>query len=255
MTSKGLVSKSKIDAIKTAIRAKGAGAASMTLDEMATAIGTIGGGSSPTGTIQITENGTYDVAAYASAAVNVSSGGGGGGSDDLLLARIKNTLASYRSTETFTLVHSAFFKCTALKSLFLPNATANTDCIRESGVETLVIGSTGSVTGLERASSLIVADVINSGQIGSQTFALCSALNTIILRSSTLKALANVNVFNGTPFASGGTGGTIYVPSALIASYKAAANWSTVDGYGTITWTAIEGSAYENAYADGTPIS
>lgn len=76
MTSKGLVSKSKIDAIKSAIRAKGAGSSSMTLDQMASAIGTIGGGSSPTGTISITENGTYDVAAYASALVNVSGGGG-----------------------------------------------------------------------------------------------------------------------------------------------------------------------------------
>ena len=43
----------------------------------------------------------------------------------------------------------------------------------------------------------------------------------------------------------------VYVPSALIASYQAASNWSTK---GDIFY-AIEGSVYENAYADGTPIT
>lgn len=70
-----------------------------------------------------------------------------------------------------------------------------------------------------------------------------------------MQGLANVNAFANTPFKSGGAGGEIYVPSALIDTYKASANWSTLDGYGTVTWKAIEGSIYENAYADGTPIA
>lgn len=49
------------------------------------------------------------------------------------------------------------------------------------------------------------------------------------------------------------TGGTIYIPKVLYdhlgdgtsLDYKAATNWSTVDGYGAITWAKIEGSAYE----------
>lgn len=83
-----------------------------------------------------------------------------------------------------------------------------------------------------------------SGYVGLSN---CPALTTLILRQETVPTLRGVDVFNGTPFASGGTGGTIYVREALIDSYKAAANWSTLDGYGTITWKAIEGSEYDES--------
>lgn len=98
----------------------------------------------------------------------------------------------------------------------------------------------------------------------NQTFFYnCSALHTIILRTTnSILGLGNVNTFTGTKFASGGTGGTIYIPKALYdhlgdgtsLDYKAKTNWSTIDGYGTITWAKIEGSQYEHYYADGTPI-
>lgn len=82
----------------------------------------------------------------------------------------------------------------------------------------------------------------------------CTKLNKLIIRKNGVATLSNVNNFTGTPFASGGTGGEIYVPSAQISSYKTANNWSTIHGYGTITWKAIEGSYYETHYADGRTI-
>ena len=99
--------------------------------------------------------------------------------------------------------------------------------------------------------------------IPAAAFQSASALNTIILRkSSALVTLANVSAFTSTKFASGGAGGTIYIPEALYdelgtessLDYQSASNWSTINGYGTITWAKIEGSIYETEYADGTEI-
>ena len=78
-----------------------------------------------------------------------------------------------------------------------------------------------------------------------------------------MSVLANANFITGTPFKSGGTGGTIYIPKVLYdelgtgsaKDFKAATNWSTIDGYGTITWAQIEGSQYDGYYADGSPIT
>lgn len=47
----------------------------------------------------------------------------------------------------------------------------------------------------------------------------------------------------------------VYVPSSLISAYESAPNWSTRFNAGKIIFHAIEGSIYENAYADGTPIT
>lgn len=73
------------------------------------------------------------------------------------------------------------------------------------------------------------------------------SLNKIILRNSNaVVTLNSTGDFNNTPFASNGAGGTLYVPSALIASYQSATNWSTILGYSTNSIEAIEGSAYED---------
>lgn len=88
-------------------------------------------------------------------------------------------------------------------------------------------------------------------------------LNVLVIRNSTAVVPIGANTLNGTCFKSGGEGGTVYIPNALYAhlgdgtslDYKNSTNWATFDSYGTITWAKIEGSQYENYYADGTPIT
>lgn len=131
---------------------------------------------------------------------------------------------------------------------------------------TLSLGKLGTLQGsddIRDCTSLTTVDFGTVSSILSRTFYGDSALNALVLRRTSITALNNVNAFDGTPFASGGAGGTIYIPKTLYDhlgdgtdyDYKAATNWSTIDGYGTITWAKIEGSQYENYYADGTPIS
>lgn len=94
-----------------------------------------------------------------------------------------------------------------------------------------------------------------SSTMGASLCVNCTRLATVIIRRTEgVVPLQGINTFDGTPFASGKAGGTLYVPQALIASYQAASNWDTILGYATNSIAAIEGSIYENAYADGTPI-
>ena len=135
-----------------------------------------------------------------------------------------------------------FTNCTALERIALPG---NTSCYTKT---------------FSDCTSLKAVDFGKRTQFyREQIFLNDAMLTTIVLRGDTLTSLTTTSVFEGTPFASGGTGGTIYIPKILYdelgtgssLDYKSATNWSTFDGYGTITWAQIEGSEYEHYYVDG----
>ena len=62
--------------------------------------------------------------------------------------------------------------------------------------------------------------------IGAKCFSGCSILNKFVLSNVTnIPELYNKSAFNSTPIANGT--GFIYVPDALVDSFKSATNWST----------------------------
>ena len=135
-------------------------------------------------------------------------------------------------------MHSSFFRyCTSLELGVFPKVTGlNAWCFNgDTKLHTLDFGALESIANTDQFSN--------------------SNLSVLIIRTtSKVCTLGNAGSFKNTPFASGGTGGTLYVPQALISSYESASNWSTILGYANNQILPIEGSQYEHYYADGTPI-
>jgi hypothetical protein len=164
------------------------------------------------------------------------------------------------TTTNFPLITSigttAFLNCKKLTRVFCPNASVGQRAFSGcSSLKTAVSKSFNYYLNFESCSALEAADKTGSGNVVATLFKGCGVLTVLVLRSSTLCALSNTNAFDGTPFASGGAGGTLYVPQALVSQYTQATNWSTILGYANNQILPIEGSIYETQYADGTPIT
>lgn len=160
-----------------------------------------------------------------------------------------------------TLGQYAFHQCPNLSGvLYLPKVqTFGTQAFYNVGLTKIIIPSAISLNTILFAASkaLVAVDIgqtcssLNQGSL----FSGCTSLNTLIVRYSAAPTTLSTNAFTSTPFASDGTGGTLYVPSALVDSYQSATNWSTILSYENNQTLPIEGSIYETQYADGTPIT
>ena len=205
---------------------------------------------------------------FVSAIGDIQTGGGG---TDTLAELESNTLTSWTSTATEVGTY-LFYQKTALTSVNYPNATvAGPYCFYNctnlttvnapkltslgsycfSGCTNLTTVNAPKLTSLGsscfyRCGKLVSLDFPVLGSIPTSAFAGSNIFTTLILRKSdSICTLANTNAFKNTPFASGGTGGTLYVPQDLIASYQSADRWSTILGYPNNQIKAIEGSIYE----------
>lgn len=119
---------------------------------------------------------------------------------------------------------------------------ASSSAVKSIEIPRLITISSASQFAGCKALERLDLGVVNN--IPNACFSNATVLDTIILRKTSITTLANVGAFTGTPFANGGSGGKIYVPSALIEQYKTATNWSVVFGYGTVEFVALEGSEY-----------
>lgn len=236
----------------------------------------VSGGITPTGTkqISITQNGTTteDVTNYANAEITVNvSGGGGASAEDLFTGTfpsgdvsITNVTSTYQclrgntaitrfASDSITQFYSANFlqSCSALETVELTAIVSRLQgnmfqsCTNLESISIPKLATTFPIYGAADCTKLKFVDIGKCTQIIGNAFNGDTVLDKIVIRNTSVCGLQNVSAFSGTPFASGGSGGTIYVPSSLISSYQSASNWSTIHGYGTITWVALEGSEYE----------
>ena len=105
----------------------------------------------------------------------------------------------------------------------------------------------GNTTASRACQTIEIIDIGKTSSIAANAFANCYALQTLVLRKTdAICTLANVSAFNNTPMNGyNSLTGTVYVPNDLISTYQAATNWSTLYNNGTVTFTKIEGSAYD----------
>ena len=110
------------------------------------------------------------------------------------------------------IMQSAFAYCQVLSSISFP------------------LCSTISVGAFARCSSLTTASFPKCEEIWSSAFYSCVRLKSLYLTNSSVVSLSHSGAFGNTPIGGysniAGTFGSIYVPTSLLASYKAATNWA-----------------------------
>lgn len=230
----------------------------------------------------IDTNGTYDTTLNDEVVVNVS---GGGGDIDAL---IDGSIASVESDATVVEEYK-FYNCTHLTSVKLNGvAWIKGNAFRGcTALQTFDAKNVYRIYGnafMNVPADALVFPNINNGEIGANaliswkgtkvdldgssleiklgTFSNASYFNFLVLRRNTRVILGATSAFNGTPFASGGTGGTLYVPQAILNDYTSATNWNTILGYTNNQIKSIESTHTDPTapidltlyYADGTPI-
>lgn len=186
-----------LSGIADAIRGKTGGIAPLSLDDMAEAI----------------------------AAIETGGGSDGGAIDSL----VDGSITEYSGNVT-SIIDSAFSNCSSLTKVSCPNVIriysgAFSGCKKLSDVYLPKVETIAS-NSFRDCTSLVEIDFPKASGFNNQAFMNCTSLVTVILRKTeTICTIQNTLVFNNTPIAKGT--GYVYVPRALVDTYKTATNWAT----------------------------
>ena len=174
------------------------------------------------------------------------------GDDAVCDGIITKTLVEYADDTIKSIGDYSFYNCAKLTKINLPAAThigvfSFYGC---SGMETVeipvaaTIGNYGFYSNskltyvnaplatqlgkmvFRNCTKLKTIDLPSVVSIDTYVFYNCTLLDTVILRSPTMCELTNTNAFGSMPISNGT--GYIYVPSALVDSYRSGTNWSAL---------------------------
>lgn len=197
------------------------------------------------GSLDITENGVYDVSTYETANVNVPTGGG----EELVRSILSRTITSFTDNEITNIGNYAFHSCSNLVDVTVNNVTTmgtyvfygctklesftaplvnaiSVFVFYNTGLKSLTLPNATSIGmhAVRACKSITTVDLGACKSLAVTAFEGDTLLTTVIIRTPSVCTMANVNVFQNTPIESGT--GYIYVPDDLKTQYQEASNWS-----------------------------
>lgn len=123
---------------------------------------------------------------------------------------------------------SAFNNCTALTSITIPKLKqVAVQTFTNTRIRSIIIPNVTVINqnGFNDCTELELVDLCNINNIMLNAFKNTALATLIIRREDAVCTLRSTTAFDGTPIYNGN--GYIYVPAALIESYKTASNWTT----------------------------
>ena len=199
--------------------------------------------------LSVTENGTYEpddgVDGFSKVTVNVASSGGG---EKQVYGFLDNTITAIDSDVEKVVAYAcrglskiktvnvpnaksigsyAFYYCTAMTSINAPKVTSlDTYVFYNCAIKSVNFPLATSVPTqcFYSCNSLAKADFGVASSIAASAFAYAKLETLILRRTSGICSLSNKNALVDTPIEKGT--GHIYIPAALLDTYRAASNWS-----------------------------
>lgn len=143
-----------------------------------------------------------------------------------------NNLVKVDMPNLLALGNQTFYQCPNLVTINLPRLTSmGSSCFNDIGVQKLYLplvedryDLSGWGWSFGNSKKLVKVYLPKLRTLLASDFNGCIALTTVILGAETVCTLSATNVFDSTPIKRGT--GYIYVPKALVDSYKSATNWS-----------------------------
>lgn len=172
------------------------------------------------------------------------------GDDAVCDGIIDKSLTEYADNRVTSIGEYAFYNCTNMTKIELPNATSvgvfsfygcssvrtinlpiavdigNYAFYNHYAMESIYIPVATSIgkSAIRYCTTLTKIDLPKVTLIDTYAFYNCSALTAVILRSPTMCELTSTNAFGNMPISQGT--GYIYVPKALVNTYIEGTNWS-----------------------------